>query len=613
MGRFAAGPVWAPVFALAGVAVLFGACGGRSRQPDTIVLVTIDTLRADRVGCYGRPNAGTPQFDELAANGVLFAQAQTTAPITVAAHTSILTGRSLPAHRVYTNAGFVLPKEVPTLGESFREAGYATAAFVSSKILAQQHGLDRGFDVYDDEMPGRDPRAGNVQFHVDERAGVQTVERALAWLSAVGGGPAFVWVHLWEPHTPYQPPPEFLARYGSDLYQGEVAAADVALRRLVEGVRASRQGKLLVVVAGDHGESLGEHGEAAHGVFLYNAVMHVPLVIAGESWGVRAKQEVRETVSLADLAPTLLEIAGLPALPYSDGVSLAPILRGTGPVPPRDGVWAESHLPRLEYDWSGLRAFTDGKLKLIEAPRPELYDVVADPQENIDLAAERGTDLAARRRSLQADLARARAAAPAESATAALDEEDMAALRGLGYVSAGRRAKPDAGELVDPARTDPKDRREFMVLFHEAVTASQNGQAAKVLPLFDQLEQVEPKNLTLLLEKGNALIGAGRFDDALALFQRGVAVDPEFVVGWHRIGQLLDQRHDVRGAEAAYRKAVEADPDTVMSLKALAAICYSQGRYKEGMVLLERVLKLDPNDPRVTRDLQLFKARLAES
>jgi arylsulfatase A-like enzyme len=609
-----AAPRRAALASIALVLLLAGAAGcgsrGSSGEPATVLLVTLDTVRADRLGCYGRANAGTPQLDALAGRGARFASAYTTAPVTLSAHASIFTGRTIPAHLVLSNGPYALPSDVPTLAAQFQQAGYATGAFVGTKLLGRQHGFDRGFAVYDDQIPP--PPRGAPVFRSEERAARDTVGRALAWLDGIGSQPAFLWIHVWEPHTPYAPPPEVAARFGGDAYQGEIAVTDEAIGLLLQGLEArGRAGRLLVAVVGDHGESLGEHGEPTHGIFLYQATMHVPMLIAGPGHGVRGGTTVDVPVSVTDLAPTLLELAGLPALPYADGLSLAGLLRGTAGPPSRPGVSAESHMPQIEYGWSGLRAFVSGTTKVIDAPRPEVYDVAADPGERTELSAGRADAIAEARRQLEDGLRRAVANAPTGSAAMASREEDLAALRALGYAASGRRGDDAPRELVDPHAVDPKDREEFITRFHEAVSLTQSNRPREALVLFDQLERVEPQNITLLLEKGNALIVDRQLDAALALFRRTVEIDPEFAVGWHRIGQLLDAKRDVAGAEAAYRRALEADPSSVMSLKALAGICWEQQRWDEGIALLELVVKLDPADPRAARDLETLKAKKA--
>ena len=605
----------AALFILAAAAAGGGCSGpagegtGKGRAgdaPPTVLLVTIDTLRADRVGCYGRADAGTPRLDALATAGVRFTAAQTTAPITAPAHASILTGRSLPAHGVVENGTFALPGDVPLLSEAFKRKGYATGAFVSSQVLARSHGLARGFDVYDDRMPPANLRQGPV-LRFAQRRGVDTVDSALTWLMALGPKPAFLWVHLFEPHAPYEPPPDLAARYRGNLYQGEVAAADLALGRLLDGLAANgRERDLLVVVAGDHGEGLGEHDEATHGIFLYQGVMRVPLIVAGAARGIRPAV-VDGTVSLVDIAPTLAELNGLGPLGGADGMSLVAALTGQGPLPARPGVFAESHTPRIQYGWSGLRAFVDGATKLIEAPRAELFDLAEDPGERQDLAAARPAAVDAARRSLAALVQRARDAAPQGAAERAVSEEEMAQLRALGYAASGRRAED--GELVEREAVDPKDRGAFLRQYDAALAASQSPHPETALPLFEELRSTEPDNPAFLESYGRALILAGRNDEAVVVFRHAVSVDPGFALGWHRLGQLLDARGDRTGAEAAYRRAIATDPLSILSYKALASLLVEAGRDADAQAVLTEAQALDPGDKAIATLLAEVRVR----
>jgi arylsulfatase A-like enzyme len=611
MSRSKCRPVAPPALsALLSTAVLLiaTACGGGSRgDAPTIVLVTIDTLRADRVGCYGRAGADTAVMDRLAAGGVRFDAAQSTAPITLPAHASILTGRSLPGHGVLTNSGFSLAESVPVVTESFRKAGYATGGFVSTKLLSTKAGFGRGFDLFDDKItlaPTR--RSGVTGF--PERAGSETAAAALAWLATVPKTkPVFLWVHLFEPHTPYAPPPEIAARHAGDPYQGEVAAADEVLGRLVSGIDRAGRGRVLTLVAGDHGEGLGDHGETTHGIFLFQEVMRVPLIAHGPDWGIRPAT-VDTPVSLADLAPTVLELTALPALPGADGLSLAALVTGRGAAPQRGGVFAESHMPQIEYGWSGLRALVQGKTKLIQAPRSALYDLAEDPHEKRDLAAARAAEVPALVEALTDLRRRAIASAPSASdSNASVSEEQMKDLQALGYAASGRPGRPAGVDLVDPNAVNPLDRQEYVGLFAKAMDLVQQGRPRDALPLFEELRHQDPRNVSLLHQYGQALMLSGFVDNALEIFRIAVDADPGYALGWQRIGQLLDAKRDLAGAEAAYRKALAAGPDMMQAHKALAGLLVETGRLDEAIALLEDAQKLDPLDAGIQRDLERFR------
>lgn len=572
--------------------------------PSTVLLVTIDTLRADRVGCYGRSEAGTATIDDLAGEGVRFESAHTTAPLTLPAHSSILTGRTLPAHGVFNNGTFALPAAVPTLAESLQRANYATGAFVSSLVLARRYGLTRGFQTYDDDVPRLKEHKG-LALHYEERAGQETAAAALKWLASQKG-PAMVWVHFWEPHAPYVPPREFQNRF-SDPYQGEVAAVDAALATLLGGIRGqNRGGNLLVVVVADHGEGLGDHGEPAHGVFLYRETMQVPLVIWGPALGIPAGV-IEEPVSVADIAPTILDLLGLPPLNGADGLSLAPVLTGQGPLPARPGVFAESHLPRLEFNWSGLRALVGKKNKYIEAPVPELFDLEKDPHEEKNLAASRSDDVAAAQNTLMEEVRRAAASAPSGQAGQAISAEELERLQALGYAASGRRV--ESGKLVNPQGIDPKTKPAFIEKHDRAVTLTAGGKPEEAIEIFSGLLAEDPRNPSLLFQLGQAQILARRFQPAVATYSRLVSLDPKFGMAWYRLGVLLDNARDFPAAETAYRRAIDADPFALEPRKALASLQIQLGKTKEARENLEKILTLDPADHTSARELEKLSGK----
>ena len=419
--------------------------------------------------------------------------------------------------------------------------------------------------------------------------------------------PVFLWVHLFEPHTRYAPPPEIAARHAGDPYQGEVAAADAVLGRLLDGIDRAGRGRVLTFVAGDHGEGLGDHGETTHGIFLFQEVMRVPLIVHGPEWGI-GPAVVDGPVSLTDLAPSVLELSALPALPGADGLSLAAVVTGRGAAPQRGGVFAESHMPQIEYGWSGLRALVQGRTKLIQAPRSALYDLAEDPQEKRDLAAARASEMPALVEALTDLRRRAVASAPAAAdSNASVSEDQMKDLQALGYAASGRPNRPAGVDLVDPNAINPLDRTEYVGLFAQAMDLVQQGRPRDALSTFENLRHQDPRNVSLLHQYGQALMLSGFVDTALEIFRIAVDVDPGYALGWQRIGQLLDSKRDLAGAEAAYRRAIEAGPDMIQAHKALAGLLIETGRLDEGIALLEDAQKIDPLDAGIQRDLERFR------
>jgi len=335
--------------------------------------------------------------------------------------------------------------------------------------------------------------------------------------------------------------------------------------------------------------------------------MRVPLIVHGPDWGIRPAI-VDAPVSLTDLAPTVLELTALAPLPGADGLSLAAVVTGRGAAPQRGGVFAESHMPQIEYGWSGLRALVQGKTKLIQAPRSALFDLGEDPHETHDLAAARGAEIPALVEVLTDLRRRAVASAPAPSdASASVSEEQMKDLQALGYAASGRSGRPAGVDLVDPNAVNPLDRQEFVALFARAMDTVQQGRPREALPMFEELRHQDPRNVSLLHQYGQALMLSGFVDNALEIFRIAVDVDPGYALGWQRIGQLLDAKRDLAGAEAAYRKAIAAGPDMIQAHKALAGLLIETGRLDEGIALLEDAQKLDPLDAGIQRDLERFR------
>jgi arylsulfatase A-like enzyme len=363
----------------AGVAVSMGLLASPAPSPvpsaparPNVLLVTIDTLRADRVGAYGYRPAHTPVLDRLARDGVRFEDATVQVPLTYPSHVAILTGRYPSAFGVRVNGLAPLPASVPTIATRFEAAGYRTAAFVASAILDPGVGLSRGFELYDAEF-GRAPSA-NVALAELQRPAGEVIAAVNRWLDAKPASPWFAWVHLFDPHYPYEPPARFLELAGGRPYDGEVAYADASLGTLLPRIPMA---STILVVMSDHGESLGEHGEDDHGFFLYDSTLKVPLIVRAPGIAPRV---VREQVRSIDVAPTLAALAGLPSEGQCDGESLVPLLKGESrrEVP---ASYAETWHPRLHFAWSELRAMRVGDWKYIAAPKPELYDLRVDPGE----------------------------------------------------------------------------------------------------------------------------------------------------------------------------------------------------------------------------------------
>jgi arylsulfatase A-like enzyme len=424
--------------ALLAAAGAAAACSGTPR-PRNLLLITLDTMRADRLPPYGFGGVDTPAIDELAAEGTVFEQAFAAVPLTLPSHASLFTGLYPQRLAVRDNADAPLAPEFTTMAEVLRERGLATAAFVASGVLAPGRGLDQGFMVYDEAVSrgcAGAPRA--------RRPANEVVDLAIAWVAEQQGTPFFAWVHLYDAHRPYILPREYTDRYG-DPYLEAIAFEDSQISRLVAYLQGSRQlDDTLVVVTGDHGESLGDHGEDTHGIFIYQEALHVPLILRGP--GIRPHR-VSAVTRLVDVTPTVLELFGA-AVRDIDGVSLAGLLGGGGRDPRLD-VYAESLYPQ-RFGWSSLRSLRAGRYKVIEAPRPELYDLAADPYEQHDIFDQRrtvGSAMLERLRAVDASGSRTPNRGPV------LDRSAAARISSLGYVGGGSEA---VGASVSGG-VDPKD------------------------------------------------------------------------------------------------------------------------------------------------------------
>ena len=553
---------WLPALVLVLVALGLGLAARRVRLPwrgdarSNLLLVTIDTLRADHVGCYGYAAARTGRLDGLAARGLRFERAATVTPLTLPAHSSLMTGRFPGSHGVRDNGGFYLEDAQTTLAERLTRAGYRSGGFVSAFVLDARWGINQGFArFFDDFDLAKFDKAASMD--AIQRPGSETVDVALRWLAEEGERPFFAWVHLYDPHAPYAPPEPFASQFprtASGAYDGEIATADAQLGRLLDALESDgRLPRTLVAVLGDHGEMLGEHDEMTHGFFVYDPVVHIPLILAGPGVPQRV---VKEQVRIVDVMPTLLALLGQPAPTDVQGVSLMPLARGER----LDLLaWAESWYPRYHYGWADLAAIQDGRYKLIRAPRPELYDLERDPRELTNLASQEGARVQTMLAALDAHPGHA--AGATAKAPAALDSETSERLEALGYIGGAVSAR----HLEERPRGDPKDKIGLYNLLKDA-----GGDSAQ-----------------------------GHYDAAIAKAKRALALDPEVLEGHMLLGNFLRKAGQHQAAIEAYRQALRLDPEHQETLFALAVTYKDMGRVEDARLGFERARKLDPRNGRV--------------
>src|SRR4051812_32271674 len=591
--------------------------------PDVIV-ITIDTLRADRVGATDV----TPAIDAIGRAGAVFVDATAHAPLTLPSHASILTGRYPVGHGVHDNNGFALSESVPTIATMLRGAGYHTAAFVSSFVVRAATGLGHDFEQYDDHFEG----AGRTHLTTTslERRAAETAGGAARWLKNAPR-PFFLWVHFYDPHAPYDPPPAFASKFPARPYDGEVAAADFGVSMVVATLPPERRADTIIVVTGDHGESLGEHGEAEHGILLYDSTLHVPLVIQGP--GITAGGRISRQVRHVDLLPTIADLVGVSPPPSIDGISLAPLLRGqtrvrpvsdTGPtrawhVPGTVGTvasaesateapasYAESRFGELHFGWSPIHSLRDGSWKYIDGPDPELYRVSSDPAERENQRVARADTASGMGRALDRLVART-AASPTGSAAAADAAER---LRSLGYVSGRVDLGARAAGAVDPKREIARYQA-YVKAFNESLGALETGGAhnaeigfrklAREFPLafephqylaralaarhattnaiaeLDVAIQLSPREAVLYFDAARMLADGGDFDRAFVRVAEGRRLEPASFYGALTEGLVARAAGQTDRAERAFRAAIQMNPTLGVAHVELAQLAESRG------------------------------------
>lgn len=616
------------------------ACRGKApaaaRGPN-ILVVTIDTIRADRVGAYGSSVGATPAIDAFAKEGVVFEQAIAPAPLTLPSHTTLFSGFLPFRTGVRVNGTDRVTAKVPLLAEAFADRGYRTAAFVSTLVLKSSSGIGRGFALYDDAFEannGKDARS-----FVSERRGDETVGRALAWLAKKApdqAAPFFLWVHLYDPHAPYAPPAPYAEQFRGREYDGEVAFADACFGRLLASVDAA---DTLVVLAGDHGESLGEHGEQGHGVFLYDATIRVPLILRlpGKAFaGTRVAAQVR----LADVAPTLRRMAALAPV-EADGEDLGPLL--SNPASADRPAFSESDYPAFVLGWSPMRALRLSGRKLIDAPRRELYDLRADAGEAHNLYA--GEEEAAR--GLARELKRiTERKALTEGSSSAADPEAARRLASLGYISVGAAAVDY--DRIDASRVDPKDHVQAWAKIEAGLLARNSGDFEKTVALLEWLLDSYPTlNPVILRDYAEACRQTGRLDRAIELYEkilktagpgagdflgvgvawhlkgddakaaenleRAVALDPANKSAWVDLGSAQLSLRNFDAARDAFAKAAALDPRSARALSGLASVALSKKDYGLAEGLLQTAVGLEPGNDELRFNLALVKRARGDS
>ena len=611
-------------------AALPGAAQTSAKPALNVVLITIDTLRADHVGCYGYKQIKTPNMDGLAADGARFERAFAVVPVTLPSHSSILTGTYPMFSGMHDFSANKLSPLQPTLASVLKQSGYETGAVVAAAVLDSRFGLNQGFDFYYDHFDFN--RLDEANLDEMQRPGNVVADVALDWLAKNSQKKFFLWMHLYDPHFPYHLAEPYSREYAGRPYDGEIAFADEQVGRLLRFLKAKGIYKnTVIVLCGDHGESLGEHGEKTHGFFIYNSTMRVPLIIYLPEHHLpqnAAAQVVGDSVSLVDLMPTILGAVGVGVPSQVQGRSLLPELQDHDDPAARDRVlYGETFLPRIHFNWSELRGSENAKYHFIDAPRPELYDLTKDPGEVHNLFTDKSA-VAEEMRAKLNGMIRDYSAGKEMAEKTGLDPALMERLKALGY--AGFSGGGDAG-VSDRNLPDPKDRIAAYELISDAVSDSQHGQyqesIAKLtsaletepnsvpihylqglnyyhLKMFteavDELQktvQLSPDYALAFFSLGMAQAHLGQFDAAIATLQRTLQLDPTNFEAAFNLGVAFLQKRELEPAAAAFRQSVTIDPELARGHRALGETLLYENKLDEAITELRRAVELAPQEP----------------
>lgn len=553
-----------------------------------VIIITIDTLRADHLGYYGYQRIRTPHIDALARSSARFSHAYTPVPLTLPAHTSLFTGSFPMATGVHDFAVNRVPSSAVTLAEVLGQNGYATAAFIGAPVLDSTYGLNQGFETYFDHFDFshlEESKADRIK-----RRGDVVIDNALSWLKQNSRRPLFLWVHLYDPHYPYAPPEPYASQYRDRPYDGEIAFADAQVGRLVAFLKEMGSfADSLVVLASDHGEGLDEHGENKHGFFIYNSTLHVPLLFKIPGATPRVSEN---EVSLVDVMPTVLQALriAIPA-PVQGRSLLSEILGRTASGP--SNLYAETFLPLLHFSWSQLRGLQWRGLKYIDAPRPELYDTITDPHETKNLFGTRQADGQMMRERLFTILRRYTPASGAAASEKGLtDPALLERLRSLGYVAISAGTFADAGGKELP---DPKDRLQVYELFWEAMEDGTHGRYEESLRKLREAEKLEPDSMPILLLTAIDYFQMKDYPRAIGVFNKILVLKPRFAAPHYYLGVIYAQSSNIEAAVENFKKALDLDPKNFSAAFGLGAAYLKAKRVEEAAAAFQQTIQINPD------------------
>jgi choline-sulfatase len=574
-------------------------------KPENIILITLDTARADRMGFLGSQLGLTPNLDGIARESTVFTRAYAQVPLTTPSHATILTG-TYPQFNHLGDLGNALTKDTPYLPDLLHQRRYATAAFVGSQVLdpkgAAAPGFQRGFDTYDAGFHSR--AEGEDRYASEERRADIVIDHALHWLKSQGRKPFFLWIHLYDPHDPYDPPEPFKSKYATAPYNGEIAYLDACLAKLFTALKgAGLYNSSVIAIAADHGETFGEHGEQSHGFFLYDETIHVPLLI--KMPGTRASGiQVSSRVGLVDLAPTLLAAVGVRVPPSMQGNSLLPLTKGdqSRSADREDGrpIYSETNYPQRAFGWSWLRSWRAGKYLYIDAPHRELYEESSDPKALHNVA----DSFPAVADTLQAQLddLRRRTSAGDSPEAASLTPEQAEKLQALGYVMSAGNPAQDNGKRGP----DPKDKIEIANQLHQALIAMDGEQYQRAVSQLQSVLKQEPQLALANLELGRALNGLKQYTQALPWLRKAVDLEPQSGRAHFELGVALGETGDWAGSALQLQNAVSQAPKSDDLHYYLARAYDNIGRAADAEKNFREALKINPQHYRAN----LFLGRL---
>ncbi|MBN2373579.1 tetratricopeptide repeat protein [bacterium] len=583
-----------------------------------ILFVTFDTTRADHIGCYGYKDIKTPNIDRLAKEGCLFEMAFTPVPLTFPSHASMFTGLYPPAHGIRNNATYELSDSIVTLPEMLKERGYKTAAFVSAYVLDRRFGLDQGFDVYDDDLvTNNEPMLSQK-----ERRAETVTKAAIKWLEANGKDRFFLWVHYFDPHDAWSPPPPFSEKYAKNPYDGEIAYADQWLGRLIEKISAlGSLDDTIICLVGDHGEGLGDHYERTHGVFIYDYAIRVPFIISGPK-NLPKSRRVPYLVRLIDIPPTILDILSLKIPENMQGVSLLPLIAGKKDDPGLV-LYCETIYPKSCHNWSPLEGLRTQKWKYINAPIKELYRMDKDPREERNLY-KKERDQSARMEERFAALKREIACDKPVSSQITMDEETREKMKSLGYVWAPESVEkegtyPDPKEMIkvleytDKALAFFEDNKyeEAIPLFEKVLKLNPGdteayialgqiydvlGDNEKSIKALEKALTLEPDNLRIYIQLGVSYMKAGKYNEGLDVFKKALDFNPRCKEAHFNTGLYHFQQQEWPKAKDSFIKTLKLDPGDAAAHNYLSVVYQREGDLANAMSEAEAVLEKDPEN-----------------